>query len=274
VLLTCGLAFCWYFQSHYGQTRTSDNRAGLVSVVSFLPDAVLLNGFIFRVYGLLFAVAAVLWVGRVGLPWSSWLAALSFTAVAALYLENASQVTHVTHLTNTLLLLYALWYHCYADDIRTASRRGECWTTPVFPRWVHALSVFSVGLFYGWSGLSKLLESGPSWANGTSLQLWVRLFGDSHSFWTRVILSNRTLAALMQAATLVGETGGFVAIVFPRLRPWIGLLLIGFHLVAIRVFGWGFHANVLILGLVFLPCYRWVSRGLERWEEEKAKGKK
>src|SRR5262249_40477522 len=78
---------------------------------------------------------------------------------------------------------------------------------------------------------------------------------------------------LMQAATLVGETGSFAAIVFPRLRPWVGLLLISFHLVTINVFGWGFHANVLILGLVFLPCYRWVPRGwcAGRRERQKAK---
>jgi hypothetical protein len=272
VLLACGLAFCWYFQVHYGETRTSDERTGPVSVFSVFPDAVLLNECLFRACGVAFAVAAALWAGRWWLPWSSWLAALSFTAVVALYLENASQVTHVAHLTNTLLIVHALWYHFYADDIRAATCTGRFWTIPLYPRWVYSLSVFSVGLFYGWSGLSKLLESGLGWANGTSLQLWVRLFGDPQSLWTHLILSSCTLAVLLQAATLVGETSGFAAIVLPWLRPWTGLTLIGFHLAAIAVFGWGFHANALILGLVFLPCYRWVPLCVERWERGKTWG--
>jgi hypothetical protein len=274
VLLVCGLAFCWYFQGHYGETRTSDERTGPVSVFSFLPDAVLLNRPVFRLCGVLFAAGAVLWAGKLWLPWSGWLAALSFTAVVALYLENASQVTHVAHLTNTLLIVYALWYHFYARDIRAAARAGRFWTTPLFPRWVYSLSVFSVGMFYGWSGLSKLLANGPGWANGVSLQLWVSLFGDPHSVCTRLILSDRRLATALQTLTLVGETGGFLAIVVPGVRPLVGVTLIGFHLAAISVFGWGFHANLLLVGLVFLPCHRWVRWCVERWEERRRAGEK
>jgi hypothetical protein len=59
---------------------------------------------------------------------------------------------------------------------------------------------------------------------------------------------------------LIGETAGFVAILSRRLRPWIGLLLIGFHFGQIDLFGWGFHSNMLILALVFLPFYEWIPR--------------
>jgi hypothetical protein len=269
VLLVCATAFCGYFQTHYGVTRTSDERIGPVSIFSFLPDAILLNEYVFRTCGALFVAGAALWIVGRGLPWSSWLTTLGFTAVVALYLENASQVTHVAHLTNMLLIVYALWYHFYADEMRAATRAGRFWQMPMFPRWVYSLSVFSVGLFYGWSGLMKLVESGPAWANGVSLQLWVTLFGDPDSLWTRLILSDRRIAAAMQAATLFGETGGFVAIMSARLRPLIGLALIGFHVSAIRVFGWGFHANLLILILVFLPLYTAIPRWVQRWEQRK-----
>ena len=86
-----------------------------------------------------------------------------------------------------------------------------------------------------------------------SLQLWAELFGDKSSVFTQMILSSRTAAAAMQWAALIGECGGLVAIVSARLRPLVGLLLIGFHVAQICVFGWGFHTNMVMLALVFLP---------------------
>jgi hypothetical protein len=59
--------------------------------------------------------------------------------------------------------------------------------------------------------------------------------------------------------------GGFLAIVSRTLRPWIGLLLIGFHIGQIAVFGWGFHANVALLALVLLPADEW----LDAWRRRK-----
>jgi hypothetical protein len=266
-LLVCASALCAYFQLRLPAPPTALLRTGPASVLSFLPDAVLLHDGLFRLGGLLFFLGAVLWAVGVGVPWSGWLASLGFTAVVALYLERSTQATHVAHLTDLLLLLYALWYHLYACEIRQARARGCFWTEPLYPRWVHAASVFVVGTFYGFSGLNKWLKSGLAWPNGLSLQLWVRLWGDPDSVWVRLLLSDRRPAAALQWATLLAETGGFVAILSRRLRPLIGLALIGFHVGAICVFGWGFHANLLLIALVFLPFDRWVPRwvaGLER----------
>ena len=105
--------------------------------------------------------------------------------VVALYVENVTQVTHVAHVTNMLLLLHALWYQCYHREIRAALLQRRFWTTRLYPQWVHALGVFYLGLFYGLSGLMKLLTSGPSWANGVSLQLWTNLWGDPDSLLPR-----------------------------------------------------------------------------------------
>jgi hypothetical protein len=263
-LLACALALCAYFQTHHGGPHPRGPRTGPATVLSFLPDAVLLDRRVFAACGLLFAAGAPLWAARRCLPWSAWLATLSFTLVVALYLESSSQATHVAHLTNTLLIVYLMWYQFYDADIRTALREGRFWRTALYPRWAHALSVFAVGLFYGLSGLAKWSQSGLGWPNGTSLQLWATLWGDPESFGTRLILSSRPLAAGLQWATLIGETGGLVAILSTRLRPLVGLLLIGFHAGSIGVFGWGFHANVAILALVFLPCSTWVPRLVAR----------
>jgi hypothetical protein len=259
-LLFCALALCLYFQTHWGGLHWHGERTGPATVLSVLPDALLLNPWVFAGCGVLFVVCALAWAAQRWLPWSSWLAALAYTAVVALYLENSSQATHVGHLTNTLLLLYALWYHFYHREIQEALRQGRFWATPLYPHWVHAASVFSVGLFYGLSGVTKLWTSGLAWPNGLSLQLWANLFGDPSSVFTRWILSNRNFAVGLQWITLLGESAGLIAIVSRRLRPWIGLALIGFHIGQISVFGWGFHANMVVLALFFLP----VDQGVDR----------
>ena len=69
-----------------------------------------------------------------------------------------------------------------------------------------------------------------------------------------MILDQRWIALTLQYSTLIGETGGLLAIVSRWARPVIGLLLIGFHIGAISVFSWGFHANVAMLILFFFPC--------------------
>ncbi len=225
----------------------------------------------FYASGAAFAVGASLWLAGRGVPWSSWLAALGFTALMALQMEGSCQTTHVAHATNLLLIVNALWYHCDGPEIRRARAAGRFWQTPLYPGWAYGLSVFCLGMFYGWSGLSKLKASGLAWPNGLSLQLWVRLWGDPDSWATRLILADRRLARFLQTTTLLGELGGLVAVVSRRLRPLVGLALIGFHGGAIAVFGWGFHANVVLLALVFLPFPEGIRWLLARQERSRAR---
>jgi hypothetical protein len=259
-LLSGAVPLAAYFLSNPGGIHPRGERGGPATVLSFLPESLLLEPALPLCCGGLFLVGAVLWPLRQGLPWSAWMTALSFNAVVALYLESASQVTHVAHLTGILLLVHALWYHCYRREIAKANDAGLFWRTFLYPQWAFSLSVFSIGLFYGLSGLSKLCRSGPDWANGLSLQLWAILFGNSQSLWTQWIIGSRTFARLLQVTTLIGETSGIVAIVWPASRPLIGLLLIGFHIGQIAVFGWGFHANMVLLALYFFPVRAWIDR--------------
>lgn len=269
LLLLCAQPLCGYFLLHWGGPLSAmGQRIGPATVLSGLPDLILHSRLSILILSGLFVFGSLLWMAQVWIPWSGWMSSLSFTGVVALYLENSTQATHVAHATNMVLLIHALWYHCYASEIRSARAEGRFWTTLLYPRWVHALSVFYLGMLYGCSGLMKLLSSGPGWANGVSLQLWTNLWGDETSFFTSLILNHRWFAQLLQFSTLIGETGGFLAIVSRRCRPVIGLLLIGFHIGAISVFGWGFHANLLLLILFFLPCDRLVP-ALVDWLERR-----
>jgi hypothetical protein len=272
VVLLCAAAYAVYFVTHWAnpEYRTSDIRTGPVSVISFLPDAVLLCRPLHVACGVLFGVGAVLWAFRLGVPWSAWLTAASFSGVLALYFESVSQVTHVAHATNAFLYIYALWYTFYAGEIRAAGRAGRFWATPLYPRWVYSLGVFYLGLFYGISGVNKLATGGLGWANGVSLQLWAQLFGDKNSPFTQIILSSRAAATALQWLALAGECGGLVAVVSARLRPVVGLLLIAFHIGQIAVFGWWFHANMVLIALTFLPVYDWTPRLVGRWERRLA----
>jgi hypothetical protein len=278
ILLVCGMPLALYFLSHPTGIHPIGERVKPSTALSWLPDTVLLPYRVRLLCGSIYLVSAMLWLLRLLLPWSSWTTALSFLALLCLYVENASQVTHVAHLTAMLLFIHAMWYHFYAQEIRQATRQRRFWTTALYPHWVHALSVFAIGTFYGWSGLNKLLTSGPGWANGLPLQLWVSLqrydarWGQP-SIWTTLILDDRRFAMLLQTATLIGETAGFFAVVWRPSRPWIGLLLIGFHIGQIAVFGWGFHANMLMLALFFLPgeaMVRFVTGLPGRWLARRA----
>jgi hypothetical protein len=269
-LLACGSVLCAYFVFYRPEPGPLESHTGPATLLSSLPVGVLRDRTWSYLAGGAFAAGAALWLLRWGLPWSGWLAALSYNAAVALFLENAVQATHVGHLTGILLILYALWYQFYYRDIRAADAAGRFWVTPLYPRWVYRCSVFALGLFYGLSGLSKWMQSGPAWATGLPLQLWVRLFGDPQSMFTHMILADRRVAALLSWATLIGETAGLLAIVSRRARPWIGLLLIGFHLGQIGVFGWGFHANMLFLALVFLPVVDWLPRLIATREPTKS----
>jgi hypothetical protein len=263
--LAWALALAGYFALTFPAAQAVGPRLGPISFLSFLPDAILLNSVSMYVCAAVFVAAALCWVAQTFLPWSSWTAALSFTCLLAIRHENANHITHVGHMTNMMLLIYALWYHFYADEIRATLAAGMFWQTPLYPRWVYQLSLVYVCLFYGFSGWNKLLSSGPGWANGVSMQLWVNLWG-SDSIWSRLILADRRAAQALQALTLLAEAGAPFALFFPRLRPVIGLALIGFHYGAIAVFGWAFHGNVIAVALVLLPVAGWIQRSVAELE--------
>lgn len=257
VTLICGAALLSYFLTQQPDPGLRGERLRPVTPFSWLPDDILLSLPARQAFGAAYALGGLLWLTRRLLPVSPWLTVLGFWGGVGLYIESATQLTHVAHATAMMLLLHAVWYAAVADDIRAADRAGAFWTTPLYPNWAHLCGVFYLGLLYGFSGWMKVLTSGIDWPNGVSMQLWVNLWGDRDSVWTRLALQHRWVAVALQWAALVAECAAPLALV-PRLRPWIGLALIGFHYGQVAVFGWGFHANAALIALYFLPVRRWV----------------
>jgi hypothetical protein len=183
--------------------------------------------------------------------------------------ENTTNTSHIFHMANMLLALQPIWITSDAAKIKHALASGTYWQSRLLPRWLSLAAIAYIGLFHTAAGLSKLWLSGPGWASGTSLQIWTYLWGYSWSPTTHWIVGSRSLTQILQAATLVLETAGIVALV-PRLRPWIGLGLLGFYAGVLVTFDYGFEFNALFTALYLLPVERWITTWAEKRVEARA----
>jgi hypothetical protein len=246
LLVTAAILAGWLFEMHEGERR------GFVSLLLWLPDDVVRNGWTWAAFRLVLIVGIVLWAFQRLLPWSCWLVVIGFTGLWSLHVETTYNTAHIFHMANMLLVIQALWITGDAALIRERLRDKTFWKLPLVPRWVSLASIAYIGIFHTAAGLSKLWFSGPAWANGTSLQLWTYLWGRPWSPTTQLILSSRTFTQVLQALTLIVETAGVLA-VFPKLRPWIGLALTAFYLGVLATFDYGFQFNAILTALYFLP---------------------
>lgn len=248
-----------FLTGHTTPWARGEPTGATVTILSSLPRAWLESPALHTALRGAVWAGALLWLAQVLIPWSAWVTVLAFTALVAQYEENLTYVDHMFHVTNMLLIVHALWYHLCATDIRAALRRGTFWTEPLYPRWVRAAGLLSIGVFYSLVGVNKLLESGLDWVNGTSLQLWALAFGRPSAA-RDLLLAHRPLAVALQAVTLAAETLALVAVAWPWPRALIGALLVGFHLGQHVLFGWAFHGNTLLLVLLLFP----VAEALDR----------
>jgi hypothetical protein len=232
-----------------GGPVTAPRSGQVVSLLSWLPDAWVAAAWPFTALRIVFFVCAPLWLLRTGLPFTSWGATLAFTALASLAQEGRFSTAHSANLPNQVLILFAIWTHLDRRDLRG----GRFFERDVVPKWLPVFTVGLVGWFYTAAGVTKLADSGPGWADGLSLQLWVARFGDVESPFAQAILADRGLARAMQAVTLVFETGALAFALWRPMRIATGLALIGFHVGQLLVFGYPFHGNVALLALTFLP---------------------
>lgn len=228
-------------------------RVSPVTIISFLPDAILGDPLVFRTCRLALVAAGALWGLQLMLPWSAWLTVGLFTATIALSYENTSHISHIFNLPNTVMFAHVLWYHFYHREIRAALKHGRFWTTKLYPNWVLALSVFFIAVFHSYAGFIKLWTSGPGWANGVSLQLWLNLWGRPESWMGNLILSDRRIATLFQSGTLIIECSAVLAVFSHRLRCGIGLALLGMYVGILDTFGFRFSYNAILVALLFLP---------------------
>lgn len=257
LLGTASILAVWPFEIRAGE------RGGVVSLISWLPDAVLTSSATWYLFRVILIVGIVLWALQRWLPWSCWLTVIGFTGLWSLHVETTYNTAHIFHMTNMLLVIQALWITGDARLIQQRLADGSYWITPLVPRWVSLTSIAYIGLFHSAAGISKLFFSGPAWANGTSLQLWTHLWGRRWSPTTQLMLSSRTFTRWLQVLTLVVESAGILAI-FPKLRPWIGLALVGFYAGVLATFDYGFQFNALLTAVYFLPVERKITAWAQR----------
>lgn len=224
------------------------------TIIGWWPEAVLRAEVTQHVARGVLAVSALAWLFGRGLPWSAWATAASFTTVWALRMENVSNGAHIFHLTTMLLWVHAAWMHDVRAEWGEARRSGELSSRLLYPRWVFNLSIFQIGLFHTWAGITKIVESGFDWGNGLSLQLWIHRFGWEASPFGQLVLYDRRIAAALQSGALVIETLSFLCWFGPRLRLVVGLCLLGFYTGVLGTFvDYGFHFNWILVAWFLLP---------------------
>lgn len=227
-------------------------RQGPSTPLSWLPHEWLVSTELMLVCRVLLFASALFWLLQMGLPWSSWSTVVLYTIVWSLKVENTYNTAHILHMANMLLVVAAIWVTFYHREIRAAVDAGTYFRTPLVPCWITLTAIAYVGIFHTAAGLSKLLFSGMGWANGVSLQLWAHAFGYDWSPAVQWIVARRDLTMFLQAATLVVETVGVLA-VFPRLRTWVGLAIIGFYGGVLISFPYGFFFNAILTAILLLP---------------------
>ncbi|MCA9105458.1 MAG: hypothetical protein KDA83_08540 [Planctomycetales bacterium] len=233
----------------------------MATMFGWLPEAVVRSPWTTHVCRVVLVASALLWFAGRLLPWSCWLTALSFTMVWALRMENVANGAHIFHATTWLLWIHAAWMQFVHREWQAARQAGRLRETCLYPRWVFLLSVFALGVFHTWAGLTKIAESGLDWGNGLSLQLWVYLWGWSHSPFGYFVLAHRTFAAILQTGAMVIESLSFLTWFgkWPRLILGVGIL--GFYTGVLGTFvDYGFHFNWILVAWLLLPVEAWFRR--------------
>ena len=124
------------------------------------------------------------------------------------------------------------------------------------PGWCFMLLVYYIGISYTYSGLSKLYFSGFSWADGSSLMMWVEAWATGRENPLYELLTNHHwLARMLQTTTLVAELFAILMLFIPRLRPVLGLIFVGFHLSIELLFDFGFFANIFLDTYILIVCF-------------------
>jgi len=249
-----------YLPTTQSTQRISGPSNGVATILSWMPRTLLDSPTLETAMVAGVWIVGACWLLQRFLPYSAWLTAMLFTLAWALRHENMGKTIHVHHVTTNLLWLLAWWRQCTMSEYRLAKAQGNPISGNYYPEWVFQACLAWVCIFYGWAGWSKLCESGFDWANGISMQLWTRLWGDAGFFATQWVLDSRPLAFLLMSLSLALEALAPLAMI-PLLRPWIGAGLIGMHLGIVTIFGWGFHGNMLYIVLLMLPVREWLETG-------------
>lgn len=227
-------------------------REHYLSVFGLLvPDALLASPAVAQLTRLLCLVSALAWALRLATPYSGWATALAFTVLASIATESLPYTRHQFNALNMLLFVFAAWEQLHGAQLKAEPEAAE--PPRAFPAWVYWTSVAYLALTYTFSGWTKLYYGGLAWANGTTLQLWVKVDALGRVPWLeRLITEHRDLTAGLQWVVLLAEAGCLLALANPWARLAIGLVLVGFHSSVELLFDFNFWGNIFAVGLLFV----------------------
>jgi hypothetical protein len=259
----CATMGLWAFTVQPGERQAPS------SLLSYFPPGFLSSHVPFYVFRAMLWVGMGLWIAGLLMPWCCWITTIGAIGLWSMHLENTTDGAHVFHAAAMMLIVQSIWRTSLASEIAAAKREGTLWSTPLYPRWAFWLGLFYMGWFHTLAGLAKLYESGFAWANGTSLQLWVHWDAYPWSPARDIICRYHGLAVFLQCLTLVFETSGILGL-SKRLRPWIGLGLLGFYVGVLTTFPYGFQYNAALTALFFLPFDRWIGEWVAKRQQRAA----
>jgi len=170
-------------------------------------------------------------------------------------LNSLGKVTHSTIPLLHAMLFFALapcggswsldasfrrWHQRSGRSARSPSARSaSAPPTSRFARWPFELLLLELAFYYFDAGLTKLVTSGPAWADGYTLQYHLLHHDTSVG---RLLAPHLAICALLSTAALAFELLFPLAVVFRRLRPYFLAAGVCFHL-----------GNHLLLDLIFWP---------------------
>jgi hypothetical protein len=114
---------------------------------------------------------------------------------------------------------------------------------------------------YVGAGTSKLLATGFSWADATTLRavLLAQRRVTDHGFFTRLadyVVEHPSASRALAVATLLIQLGAFLYFVHPAVRIAWGALLLSFHVGVFALTGIGYRSNVALLLIFTFPWPR------------------
>src|SRR5262245_34921880 len=88
LLVTAAVLAVWHFPVHEGERR------GFVSLLAWLPDALVRNFWVWAAFRGLLVAGIALWAFQKLLPWSCWLVVVGFTGLWSLHVETTYNTAH------------------------------------------------------------------------------------------------------------------------------------------------------------------------------------
>ena len=211
-----------------------------------MPDDMLKSVQTYRIVGCIVTISCMLWWLKLLLPYSPVVGVASFGLLTSHSQSLAFNYVHETLPAVACLVVIAACYIFRRKEISTSLGTGTFWSAAIYPMWPTLLICVYMGVYYTYSGLTKLIMGGGDAFSGLPLQL---LFGRTENLplLAQPIVSSRFIATAMMTATVILECGALPAFLTPWLRKWWCLGLVGMHLSVLFAMNIPFKVNIVVL---------------------------